>query len=241
MLSAARLALAGPPYLTDDPQPTDEGHWEIYNFVNGSHSQGATDGEAGFDLNYGAAKDVQLTAVLPAAYANDHGFFSRGLRGGAGVLELAVKYKILHQDAQGWMPDVAIFPRVFVPTDSRYGPPRSNFLLPIWAEKDFGDWSIFGGGGYQINPGDGQRNFWQGGIVVNRQISDRLSLGVELFAQTSDVRANDTQSGDAYRAVNFALTYKMTEHGSLLVSAGPTRSETGEHGAVYYLAWYLQY
>ena len=32
---AATPVRAGPPFVTDDPVPTDPGHWEIYNFVSG--------------------------------------------------------------------------------------------------------------------------------------------------------------------------------------------------------------
>ena len=30
VLAAPATAWAGPPFLTDDPEPTDTGHWEIY-------------------------------------------------------------------------------------------------------------------------------------------------------------------------------------------------------------------
>ena len=46
LLLAPPAAWAGPPYVTDDPQPTDVGHWEIYNFVDGDHAPGVTAGEA---------------------------------------------------------------------------------------------------------------------------------------------------------------------------------------------------
>src|SRR5689334_18599739 len=29
-VAVAQAAFAGPPFLTDDPEPTDTGHWEIY-------------------------------------------------------------------------------------------------------------------------------------------------------------------------------------------------------------------
>ena len=32
LAGSATAAFAGPPYLTDDPIPTDTGHWEIYAF-----------------------------------------------------------------------------------------------------------------------------------------------------------------------------------------------------------------
>jgi hypothetical protein len=43
---------AGPPYVTDDPQPTDTGHWEIYDFAAGVGTPGDLTGEGGFDINY---------------------------------------------------------------------------------------------------------------------------------------------------------------------------------------------
>ena len=49
-------ALAAPPYVTDDPQPTEYGHYEIYAFTAGTTTMDGTGGQAGFDLNYGGAK-----------------------------------------------------------------------------------------------------------------------------------------------------------------------------------------
>ncbi|THD78791.1 MAG: hypothetical protein E7812_10480 [Phenylobacterium sp.] len=232
----ARPAIAGPPYLTDDPQPTDEGHWEVYNFANGSHDRSGLDGEAGLDLNYGSAKDLQLTAVLPLAYDNQNGFSTKGLRAGSGVVELAAKYKIVHADDDGWRPDVSVFPRLFAPTDHRYGTGHVGLLLPVWAEKDVGPWQVFGGGGYQINPGADQRNFWQGGIALNRIVSKRLQLGAEVFGQS-----RDAVDGPGYAAVNFAATVKLVEHWSLLASAGPTWAQGGAHGQLFYLSLKADY
>ena len=151
-----------------------------------------------------------------------------GLRGGTGVVELAAKYKIVHQDDKGWTPDLAVSPRVFIPTNSRFGPPQANPLPPVWAEKDFGPWHVFGGGGYQINPGAGQRNFWQGGLAVNRTVSRRLSLGVEVFSQT-----RDTREGGGFPAVDFGVSYNLIGHWSLLTLADPTWNQNGGNGDVF--------
>ncbi len=235
-LLVPEIAIAGPPYLTDDPQPTDPGHWEIYNFAQATAGDGALLGESGLDINYGGAKDLQLTAVLPIGFDNESGFSAAGLRTGTGMIELAAKYKFLHQTSDGWLPDVSVFPRFLIPTQHNFGYDRTNFFLPIWAEKDFGPWSVFGGGGYELNPGPGARDFWQGGIAVNRTISERLQLGVEVYGQTSD-----TAAGDAYTAVNFGVTYKLVEHWSLLASAGPTWIQGGGHGGVFYLSFEANY
>lgn len=220
-LAAAAPAVAGPPYVTDDPEPTDQGHWEIYNFVGGAHVPGSTSGEGGFDLNYGAAKDLQLTAVIPFAYDTaDKGHF------GLGTVELAAKYKFLHQAEGSATPDVAFFPRVFVPTARRdLGSRHTNLLLPLWLGKDFGKWSVFGGAGYEINPGEGNRNFWTGGIAITRQVTDRLNLGAEITHQTADAR-----DGRDFSGVNVGVVYKLTDHWSLLASGGPGIQNAREGG-----------
>jgi hypothetical protein len=236
VVSAPDAALAGPPYLTDDPEPTDTGHWEIYNFVQAARTPADFGGEAGLDLNYGAAKDLQLTAVVPLAFDNPRGVRADGLSVGTGVLEFAVKYKFLQQNDHDWAPDVSLFPRLFVPTDRRFDTGHLGLLLPVWAEKDFGPWQVFGGGGYQLNPGSDQRNFWQGGLAANRTLNDRLSLGIELFGQT-----RDSTDGGGYTTVNFGVTYKLVEHWSLLASAGPTWIQGGGRGGVFYLSLKADY
>jgi hypothetical protein len=211
-------AWAGPPYVTDDPEPTDTGHWEIYNFVTGVGTPGDLVGEAGFDINYGAAKNLQLTTVLPAAFQN-------GDQAGAGDVQLAVKYRFLQQQPGSWTPDVAFFPRVFLATGVRYDPERPGLFLPIWAEKDFGPWSVFGGGGVQLNPGAGERNFWQSGLAVSRAFGDRFSLGAEIYHQTpEDMAAKD------FTGVDLGATYQLSHHWQLMISAGPGVQNAREGG-----------
>ena len=71
-----------------------------------------TSGAGGIDFNYGGAPDLQLTAVVPLEYDSRAG----GPETGIGNIELAAKYRFLHQDDFGW--DVAVFPRVFLPSAS---------------------------------------------------------------------------------------------------------------------------
>jgi hypothetical protein len=141
--------MAGPPYLTDDPEPTDYKHFEIYNFTNGTATRADTNGEAGIDINYGGAPNLQLTATIPAAYSLPNG---GPLAGGFGNVELAAKYRFLTQQNFGL--DVAVFPRVFLPSgSSNVGARHASYLLPVWMQKDWGPWSAFGGGGCEINRG----------------------------------------------------------------------------------------
>lgn len=148
-------AQAGPPFLTDDPEPTDTGHWEIYGpFLEAEGAGADFEGAVGAEINYGAAEDLQLTAGLPLAYTRD----GSGWNWGAGDLELSAKYRFYNDEEAGLQ--IAFFPGVTVPTASDgMGATKVSALLPVWAQKDFGPWSVFGGGGYAINPGRGNRDY----------------------------------------------------------------------------------
>ena len=140
-LALPSAAFAGPPFLTDDPEPTDTGHWEIYGPLFEAEGSGENfEGALGTEINYGAAKDVQLTVGLPAAYSHD----AAGWHWGAGDLEASVKYRFYHDEAAGLQ--IAAFPRVTLPTPSHgMGSGHVTALLPVWAQQDFGEWSVFAG------------------------------------------------------------------------------------------------
>ena len=211
-------AAAGAPFLTDDGVPTDTGHWEAYAFASGARAA-RTAGQAGLELDYGAAKDLQLTAIVPIAHET-------GTGAGFGNVQLAAKYRVLHQGDPPLSADVAIAPLITFPTGGRrWGSGRTSVLLPIWVSKDIGAWSLFGGGGYDINPGPGRRNFWQSGFGVVRKVTDRLSLGAEAYHHTRDV-----DDDRAFTGVNIAVLYRMTSHWSLIASVGPGVENAREEG-----------
>ena len=230
--TAAAPALAGPPLVTDDPVPTDRGHWEIYDFVAGVRADGATGGQAGVDLNYGGAEDLQLTAVLPVGFDTGEG------RAGVGNIELAAKYRFLHQQKDALTPDLSVFPRVFAPSGgTRLGTGRVQLLLPVWAGKDFGPWGLFGGGGYTFNPGRGRRGFWLSGLGVTRALTKRIAVGVEVYHHTRDV-----EDGADFTGVNFGASCKLSDHWSVIGAAGPGVQHARSEGqSSFYLALKADY
>ncbi|MGZ2413011.1 hypothetical protein ACUXST_002453 [Sphingomonas sp. F9_3S_D5_B_2] len=222
LVSCAAPAFAGPPYLTDDPAPTDVGHWEIFAFTAAGGRGSDLDDDTGLDLNYGVAKDVQLTATVPVGLSHEA---SSAWRAGTGDLELAVKYRVIHDERRGI--SAAVFPRVILPTSSLEHGGKARVLLPAWVQKDFaGGTSLFGGGGYEINPGAGNRDFWQVAAAVTHDLNEQVSLGAELARQGRDAAA-----GSAETNAGFGGIVKISEHHAVLVSAGPTWSghRTGYH------------
>jgi len=230
LLAWASAALAGPPYATDDPSPTETGHWEIYAFGAGTRMDEATQGATGLDLNYGPIPGVQLTATLPVDFSAN-----RGTDLDAGDVELGLKYRFLHDAPAGL--SVAIFPRVILPTAPRdAGPRRVRLLLPVWAQKDFGPWSLFGGGGYTLNPGPGNRDYWRTGLALTRTMTSRLSLGAEITHQ-----GPDTAGARASTALGAGGIYRLAGPFSLLFSGGPVFEQGGATGLNAYAALGLSF
>ena len=139
-------------------------------------------GSFGAEINYGPVKNVQLTLGLPVPYTHD----ASGWTSGAGDIAASVKYRFYHDEASGVQ--IAAFPGITLPTASKdLGAGHVTALLPVWAQKDIGKWSVFGGGGYAINPGIGNRNYWTRGIAVSRQFGDKLLVGLAADRQGPDV------------------------------------------------------
>nr|NUR36644.1 hypothetical protein [Sphingomonas sp.] len=215
MLAAfsATPSRAGPPYLTDDPAPTDLGHWEIYGFTAVEGHRSTVDGDAGLDLNYGALSGVQLTATLPLSFSNNS---ADGWRTGTGDVELGVKYRFLNDEKSGF--SAAIFPRVILPTAAHSSGEKTRLLLPAWAQKDFaGGTSVFGGGGYTINPGPGNRDYWQAAIATTHDLTKTVSVGAEIARQ-----GPDTIGGTSQTRLGLGTIVQLTDHYALLFSGGPT-------------------
>jgi hypothetical protein len=216
--SISHAAVAGPPFLTDDPEPTETGRWEIYAPYAEGEGRGANlEGTGGVELNYGAARDLQITVGLPVAYAREDGDW----RSGFGDLEVSAKYQFYHGTIEGL--SIAVFPGLTLPTASNgMGERNVTALLPVWVQKDSGDWSVFGGGGYAINPGDGNRDYLTGGIAVARSYGDRLLIGFE-----ADRQAADTDGGNGQTSLGLGVIYRLGGRYRLLASGGPTFDDAG--------------
>jgi hypothetical protein len=229
LLAWPLTALAGPPFITDDPEPVDYQHWEFY--IASQHTE-TSDGWAGtaphFELNYGVVTNVQLHLIAPLAYAAPS---VGGAHYGYGDTELGVKFRFLQQSDR--LPEAGIFPLLEIPTGSRsngLGTGRLHAFLPLWLQKDFGDWSVYGGGGYGINPGPGNENWGFVGAVLQKQVTKNFLLGGEIYHSTSQVTGGRDDT-----AFNLGTVIDFTEHQHLLFSAG--RSFSGPTEFQCYIAY----
>jgi hypothetical protein len=226
-LLAAGALRAGPPFLTDDPEPVALHHVEAYLFAQGQSVQGLRAGAfPALEVNYGPFQDVQFQVQAPLAYADaDDG----GRRRGFGDLQLGVKVRFL---AEGdWLPQVAVYPQVQAPTGrdgDGLGAGHWRALLPLWLQKGLGAWTLCGGGGWWWNPGAGNRNYPILGGLLQRRLAEGVSVGFEVFRQgTSSVEAPATTCW------NLGLELPLKGRVQVVGSAG--RTLRGPKGSQFYL------
>src|SRR5215472_5782430 len=185
-LLAVDFTQAGPPFVTDDPEPPPPGGWEINLPFIIERMPGKTEMEAPlFDFNYGLP-NIQLKLEIPVeVVAND----SRGTTGGAGDLLLGVKWRFLNNEH--WQFQLGTYPQLLVPTGDHsrdLGQGRPAFLLPIVAQKNWGKWTVYGNVGFWWQTAAEERNYLYAGAVIQREITEHLALGAELFGNSPKER-----------------------------------------------------
>lgn len=209
------LARGGPPFVTDDPVPVDYQHWEIYLASQYQHGPDGADGTLPHvEVNYGVLPNLQLHLMASDAFDAPSGATRHS---GYGDTELGAKYRFLEETDT--RPQAALFPMVELPTgDSArgLGSGHTQVFLPVWLQKSFGGWTTYGGTGYWINPGAGNRNWWLTGWLVQRQVRPNLAVGVEIFHETAQ-----TTDGKSDSRMNAGLTWDLNDTCHVLASAGP--------------------
>ena len=240
VVSLPTSAIAGPPFRTDDPEPVDYQHWEFYTFTTGTHVDGDTSGVGpAIEFNYGLLPNAMAHIVAPAAFDIPSGGPNQF---GHGDTELGFKYRFIEQDKNGSWPSIGTFPLLELPSGDQsrgLGAGHVRAFLPLWVQKDFGDWTTYGGSGYWINQDDhyGDKNYWFFGWLLQKKITERLTLGGEIFHQTADNVDHLDQTG-------FTLggQFDFDEHNHLLFSAGKgfqNASETNLYS--WYVGWQITY
>jgi len=86
---------AGPPFVTDDPEPVEYKHGEFYVASVTGHNTNETSGTLPhLELNYGPLPDVHLHLITPFSYNKSRG---ESMKWGYGDTELGVKYRFIHE------------------------------------------------------------------------------------------------------------------------------------------------
>ena len=128
------------------------------------------------------------------------------------------KYRFIDADGDGWRPGVAFAPEISLPSGSQtrgLGNGQIGGFLPIWLTKEFDEWTVFGGGGYNINPGPDNKNWWFTGIGVTRDLSPEWTVGVEQFHTTPTASGRKDST-----AFNVGVIYNVNENHHVSLAVG---------------------
>ena len=225
-LFAVNSAQAGPPFVTDDPEPPPPGGWEINIPFILERTPGQTEMDAPlFDLNYGLP-DIQLKLEVPIRVVHED---SNGTAAGAGDLLIGVKWRFYNNEQSQLQ--IGTYPQLLLPTGDEshnLGEGRFAFVLPLVAQKSWDKWTLYGNVGFWWRTAGETGNYVYAGAVLEREINDRLTLGVELFGNSPKERRANSDF-----AFNIGGKWKLSAHLNLLFASG--RDIVGDTTAMAYV------
>jgi len=204
---SASNARAGPPFVTDDPVPTDYRNWEIYTgltYANEGH--GTVSAALPFaEFNYGALPNVQVSVSLPL----QSDVSPEARRYGYGATAFGIKTRFVEESDD--RPQVSFYPSVEIPSTGGH----IVTLLPLWLQKSSSRWTAFGGGGLYLNAGPGERNYTFVGGALERSLSAATTIGAEVYRQ-----GPSTPGALGVTAANVGLTARLGDFHAILFSFG---------------------
>ena len=230
---ASGAAVAGPPFLTDDPAPVDLHHAEINLIAQQTRAADGRGGSASGEVNLGCAAETQCHVAVPIAFDRPAGGSSQT---GLGDIELGVKYRFLDRPDDGW--SAAVYPTLDLPTGDAgrgLGNGRAQLLLPLWVQRSAGAWSWDAGIAWLFNRAPDANDSWFAGLLAQRSFGDRLSLGAEVFRRTSTATGEPSTAG-----FNVGAIVNVAPHQNLLVSAGRGLTHVETNRCSMFLAYQLE-
>lgn len=204
----AQLLVSGPPFITDDPEPVEFKHWEYYI---SSMDQFQPDLFSGtlphFEINYGVISNMQFHLEIPV---NFNLIQQKVFQYGYANTEFGVKYRFIQESK--YVPQIGVFPIIEIPTikNNNFGNGKAQIFLPVWLQKSSGALTVYGGGGYCINPGTNNKNWFFTGLEVQYDFSRLLTFGCELYHRTA--QAGDIGSETAFDIggfINFSSDFHI--------------------------------
>jgi hypothetical protein len=146
--------------------------------------------------------------------------------------EVGVKYRFIKETRNN--PEIGVFPIVEIPTvnDPRFGQSNVQVYLPVWIQKSWNKLTTYGGAGYWINPGSGNKNWIFTGWEVQYDFTKLLTLGTELYYHTASAVDSNGAAG-----ITLGGFVNCTENIHFIFSVGHTFA--GENLLTTYAGLYI--
>lgn len=227
--------LAGPPYLNSDPVPAPYREVDVYLYSYTSKlSQFLTAQVPAIEVQYGVSPDLEFNATIPLATTVS---LNHAYPGGVGLgdMQIGMTYRFIHETS--YFPQVGIAPIYFIPTgdvNRNLGNGQYWIMLPLLAQKSWGPWTAYGGPGYAYNGASYAKNFVFGGMVLQRDINSKLTVGGEFYYQGASSRYLSAST-----IINFGFNYNISKTFAVLGSAGHSVSGASNFVTYIGLNWSL--
>jgi hypothetical protein len=225
---------ADPPFISDNPEPLNAKETEIFLYSDYTQSTvGSAWYAPAFEIDYGVFNDFEIdfltgiNTVFPRQAGNAVGL---------GDMQLLASYRFLHETSM--TPEIAFVPTLSLPTGNsrrRLGNGKIWVQPALWAQKNWGNWRTYGGGGYTFNPAKHVKNYYIAGWVLERTINETWTLGIECYSQGAISKKIGSTT-----LVNLGMRYYFTPDFNLLLSVG--HSFVGVPTTVSYLglSWFFK-
>jgi hypothetical protein len=213
LLFASFPARCAPPFVTDDPETVEYQHYEMNIAYQQVGDKGGKTATPLIEINYGALPDLQVGVSIPYVVDKPSGQLQQN---GWGDVVLSAKYRFQQETDE--QPMMAISPAISVPTGNAargLGNGKAQLFLPLWIQKSWGAWHLTGGGGYSINFAPGVGNNWYFGMLVTRDVSEKITVGGEVFHTTEQFPLENSITG-----FNIGGIYNIDQNDRLFLSVG---------------------
>jgi hypothetical protein len=214
-LLSTQSAIAGAPFVTDDPEPVAENNWEVNYAISKTWVEGSTSvALPSIDVNYGYSDHIQLHVQSRYAYQTG----GDNTQSGFDNTEIGAKYRFVHFEENGTEFMLGIYPMLQLPTgDKKLGEAsgKAQLFLPMWGQLNFGKWTLYGGSGYRVNHYTSATNSLFLGLTALYAIGDNFKIGGELFRESATTKDAQHTSG-----FNVGGIYNISKDYGLLFSVG---------------------
>ncbi len=228
-------ARAGSPFLTDDPGFAPKG-WEIKAESLYEKTINGTTITPVLDLNYTIVPTFKINLTLAGKNIDPR---TESSEYGMADTDFKFKWRFVEEDLSGWRPAGSIAPNVTLPTADKnkgLGDEVWRLRLPVQIGKTFGKWYSYAETGYQWALNDSATDVIPYGVATQYQLTDKLSLGVELNGNVPvDDRAQWTM------LANVGGSYALTDSVQLQASLGRTVRDTDRGGSEVLMQTFVQW
>jgi hypothetical protein len=207
-------AFAGAPFQTDDPAVIDVGHSDVLVFSQQTLAASGRSGAlAAAEGHYGLLPNLEVDLTMPYNFNFPAG---GGAQRGYGDTTLGIKYRMMKETDT--TPQLSFVPKLNLSTGNAnrgLGNGGDQLFIALALRKSDGKFQMNGNGGYWINNGADNRNYWFLGWQAQYAFTSHWQLGIEIFHTSPQVAGQGRSTG-----FNAGGYYLVDRKNQLLFSAG---------------------